>query len=1025
MAPDTTPLKGRKKFFADLKDASQKSYTVQGLKVTAVTKGEDDGSMTCEIADDDGDYLTTLNILVPEPSEYPKHHTFMCFVQHDDPPEYIQDAAKLLSLLAKHSTGGHQAGSDDDDEEMFYGDHDDEYGININIVPSTFDMTCLQRDFTEIVADGYKPGCIRLGVDGFCLSVSIPVVSLAHDIPPQALMAWDARLLSKTQHLTLLISGLRSSWPILKNDGNLLNSAKLSFRVGLTRSYKPPKELVVELVRQFTLQAAKDEPEEIPEPVNYYDADEMYEDVQDETEDPATPEETMEPVVEEESPATFAFSLSSSMESLMQDRFLPVVQMRKQYNLGWAAAELLIGESQRLQQKPEDLFVEMIDELREADAEEHVLRNSYKLPVDPLVDRQRDDALNLPLLAFSYFLRRLTLCPRFCLICYKRLNLDFVALKPYVCTANLCAYQYYNLSRGPSLEYEIRTRPQAVELLVSLTYVAAETTSVEGALPTGLGLQVPDPTQANQLIEFDTLNDINKSKAVASVLKTLPSINDMKTHLEKKAKPGRPRPKLKDMDPKITPAAWLMLRWYRLVLSCIASCTAHLEELTLEEDQIRNIPKRWRQFRFIVGSPDAEAKMDEAKRQAAAEDSNARKYPSLFAFHGSSAKNWHSIIRHGLWFKDTVHGRAYGHGVYFAKEYSVSMMYCKGAGIVWPNQRMIVDRCAAIAEIVNRPSDRYLLIDSSTFYNYQIVLEDVTDTDVANIAAVQLDPVHPLTVAKHKVLIPEPSYKLNKLLDARILEYTEENYDTEDQNVFDGRDTRDPILYRAAQDDLEVPPVPAPRRGPRYGLEEWMHDPAWVTKCMPHVLPAPADAMRTATMALQRELKNMLREQEEAENLAELGWYMPPEFVGDNLFQWIVELHSFEKELPVAKDMKARGVNSLVFEIRFPAGFPHSPPFFRILKPRFLPFIQGGGGHVTGGGSMCMDLLTADGWLPSYSIPAILLQIKLAISNLDPRPARLAANWDHPYAMQEAIAGFRRAAATHGWTVPQGLERLA
>ena len=41
-----------------------------------------------------------------------------------------------------------------------------------------------------------------------------------------------------------------------------------------------------------------------------------------------------------------------------------------------------------------------------------------------------------------------------------------------------------------------------------------------------------------------------------------------------------------------------------------------------------------------------------------------------------------------------------------------------------------------------------------------------------------------------------------------------------------------------------------------------------------------------------------------------------------------------------------------------------------------------------------MDLLTADGWLPSYSIPAVLLQIKMAISNPDPKPARLAQNWD-------------------------------
>jgi ubiquitin-conjugating enzyme E2 Q len=91
--------------------------------------------------------------------------------------------------------------------------------------------------------------------------------------------------------------------------------------------------------------------------------------------------------------------------------------------------------------------------------------------------------------------------------------------------------------------------------------------------------------------------------------------------------------------------------------------------------------------------------------------------------------------------------------------------------------------------------------------------------------------------------------------------------------------------------------------------------------------------------------------------------------------------------------MKAQKINSLVFEVRFPPTFPHAPPFFRILQPRLLPFIQGGGGHVTGGGSMCMELLTADGWLPSYSLSSVLFQIKMAISNLEPRPARLASNW--------------------------------
>ena len=36
-----------------------------------------------------------------------------------------------------------------------------------------------------------------------------------------------------------------------------------------------------------------------------------------------------------------------------------------------------------------------------------------------------------------------------------------------------------------------------------------------------------------------------------------------------------------------------------------------------------------------------------------------------------------------------------------------------------------------------------------------------------------------------------------------------------------------------------------------------------------------------------------------------------------------------------------------------------------------------------------MDLTTSSGWLSSYSVEAILLQIRMAISNTDPRPARL------------------------------------
>jgi ubiquitin-conjugating enzyme E2 Q len=36
----------------------------------------------------------------------------------------------------------------------------------------------------------------------------------------------------------------------------------------------------------------------------------------------------------------------------------------------------------------------------------------------------------------------------------------------------------------------------------------------------------------------------------------------MKKHLERKVKAGKSKPKLKELDPTVLPAAWSILRWY-------------------------------------------------------------------------------------------------------------------------------------------------------------------------------------------------------------------------------------------------------------------------------------------------------------------------------------------------------------------------------------------------------------------------------------------------------------------------------
>lgn len=48
-----------------------------------------------------------------------------------------------------------------------------------------------------------------------------------------------------------------------------------------------------------------------------------------------------------------------------------------------------------------------------------------------------------------------------------------------------------------------------------------------------------------------------------------------------------------------------------------------------------------------------------------------------------------------------------------------------------------------------------------------------------------------------------------------------------------------------------------------------------------------------------------------------------------------------EEDLPIAQDMKKHNVKGVLFEVLFPSTFPFSPPFFRVISPRFLPFAQG------------------------------------------------------------------------------------
>ena len=223
------------------------------------------------------------------------------------------------------------------------------------------------------------------------------------------------------------------------------------------------------------------------------------------------------------------------------------------------------------------------------------------------------------------------------------------------------------------------------------------------------------------------------------------------------------------------------------------------------------------------------------------------------------------------------------------------------------------------------------------------------------------------------------------------------------------------------------------------------------------LMPPPAYATSKATKTLQKSYMDLLKTQNlhiKNKNLQDLGWYLDEEYLekSNNLYTWIVQMHSFPLDIPLGQDMKQADVQSIDFEVRFSANFPFSPPFVRVVRPRFLPFQMGGGGHVTAGGSICMDLLTTSGWTAVASIESVLLQIRMALMSTDPRPARLQCVGSFrggpfmpphlggfpagqpskkkggmdvgEYGVGEAVDAFIRACRVHQWEVPAELQQM-
>ncbi|KAL0254468.1 hypothetical protein SLS55_009943 [Diplodia seriata] len=595
--------------------------------------------------------------------------------------------------------------------------------------------------------------------------------------------------------------------------------------------------------------------------------------------------------------------------------------------------------------------------------------------------------------------------------------------------------------------------------------------AMEGSKYLSPDLSVPgfqDTTFVAYDQDLDSCDVISTQEAMVVLLDLLPAVDEMKDYLLM----GGAHADLMKWSRIPAPSLGL-LRW---IIASNRACIMQADASDKDgdaHDQVWGMPG-WTQFRIAMGAPDKERRFINSVRTVGSAVNP--QIPTIFAWHGSALHNWHTIIREGLHFEETINGRAFGHGVYLSKDLTTSLMYSRALAYTnmnastWRPSKLNIHDAVSLNEIVNSPDrfvsstphfvidqidwiqTRYLFVQASDprtnpYMNKAPMMNKAPttpDEQPLPLSPIRQDHVHfPVNTQRRKIEIPasatrsrakvaknsqtSPAAKAvarghKKLKTGESIEDAIE-IDDDAESVATDQDDRELLEMEIERTDSATSQkdvVPA-NQNPLT-----LFVPGQLDFSTLEILPSPEG--NAASIVASRRLQSDFTAMNKIQNcqpLHEIGWYIDPEHM-ENLYQWIVELHSFEPHLPLAKDMQAKGVKSVVLELTFGKDYPFTPPFVRVIRPRFLPFMQGGGGHVTAGGALCMELLTNDGWGAVNSIESVLMQVRLAISSLEPRPARLDPHYyKTDYTVGEAIEAYIRACETHGWTVPPGFREMA
>ncbi|VDM38279.1 unnamed protein product [Toxocara canis] len=179
----------------------------------------------------------------------------------------------------------------------------------------------------------------------------------------------------------------------------------------------------------------------------------------------------------------------------------------------------------------------------------------------------------------------------------------------------------------------------------------------------------------------------------------------------------------------------------------------------------------------------------------------------------------------------------------------------------------------------------------------------------------------------------------------------------------------------------------------------------------------------TATDRLMKELKDIYRSEHYKKGVYSI------ELVKDSLYEWHVKLKKVDPDSCLAADMvtmmRHEKQDYLLFHFVFKDTFPlqqycsfngcklsFEPPFVRLVSPTIS------NGFVLGGGAICMELLTKQGWTSAYSVESLILQIA---ATLVKGKARIQFDVKDQYSMVKAQQSFSSLVQIHaksGWYTP-------